>query len=141
MNVLYFSFISLFCLCCECRGSNALLQFEEAQMAGRQPTSEVIEGAAFEVIDAIETTAEHVVQQDFSTTDDIDLYIDAQTVMQSDLVVLLSKLSDIVNKMPVGDKKNKLQAIIDKYNPLKELEVNNDFIDLCKQTKRALGKG
>lgn len=43
--------------------------------------------------------------------------------------------------MPVGDKKNKLQAIIDKYNPLKELEVNNDFIDLCKQTKRALGKG
>ena len=139
MNVLYFSLISLFCLCYECRGSNALLQFEEAQMAGRQPTSEVIEDAAFEVIDAIETTAEHVVQQDFtpSEDDDVDLYIDAQTVMQSDLVVLLSKLSNVISKMPGGDKKNKIQAIMDKYNTI-EIEGHEGFINSCRQAKETL---
>lgn len=139
MNVLYFSLFSLFCLCCECRGDSALLKFEEAQRDGTPPTKELVKEATLAIIDAIKTTAERDAQQDLTLTedDDVDLYIDIQTVMQSDLIVLLGKLRDVVSKMPDGDEKNKIQAIIDGYNDL-EVEEAKGFIDLCVQAKNVL---
>lgn len=138
MNVLYFSLFSLFFLLCECKGDSAFVQFEEAQQAGERLTEKVIGDAALEIIDAIETMAERGVQEDsISTGDEVDWYIDAQTVMQSDLVVLLDKLNNVASKMLPGEQKRKIQSIINRYSTL-EVEVPGDFIDLCEQAKESL---
>lgn len=110
---------------------SATLLFEDIQGSGMRPTKKVIEEAALEIIDAIKTAAEHIAPQEYSQTEDVDIYIDEETNRQADLVVLLDKLTRIEKEMPASPKKDKIKVILDKYKTA-GVGKANDFINLCQ---------
>jgi hypothetical protein len=123
-----------------CGIGDAIANFDRQYVVGSEIPYNVCRDAAQEIVAGIKETAEYVPQHVFDYEDGVDLYIDDSTVQQSNLLTLLEKLKCVEERMPDGSGKDKIHAIVDRYNSGGVADPS-DFVDLCRNAEAELGNG
>jgi hypothetical protein len=141
MNRALYLFSFLLCLNClehACGVGDAIANFDRQYVVDGEIPYNVCRDAAREIVAGIKATAEYVPQHVFDYEDEVDLYIDDSTVQQSNLLTLLEKLRCVEERMPDGRGKDKIRAIIDRYDA-SGVDSPGDFVDLCRNAEAEIG--